>query len=57
MSERERKVCQERERASREKQRDAIADVGSGSSRLACVLVYFINEEWLWVLVFLVLCF
>ena len=30
MSERERKVCQERERASREKQRDAIADVGSG---------------------------
>ena len=33
MSERERKVCQERERASREKQRDAIADVGSGMQR------------------------
>ena len=33
MSERERNVCQERERASREKQRDAIADVGSGMQR------------------------
>ena len=33
MSERERKVCQERERASHEKQRDAIANVGSGMQR------------------------
>ena len=25
--------------------------------RMACVLVYFIDEDWLWVLLFLVLCF